>query len=192
MEKQVESMSAENEKLRARLKQLQADRPGPSFNSSFQPPSSSSNSAQSSVPQVDEQYFRKVTTNLESAKLSLLYRELELENARDPEGHHQPYDGPAAEYRAKVVQAIGNLAMILAETKSMESMARNLSLERQNLINERDGITREYEARMAVKSINGLNGLVDQGEDDVEKVLLEVRGWLQEAIDKWEDVSRPA
>jgi hypothetical protein len=78
--------------------------------------------------------------------------------------------------------------MLKAETKSMESMARNLSLERQNLIQERDRITREVEARMAIKQINGVGEEGSGGVDSVERVLLEVRGWLDETIANWEEV----
>jgi hypothetical protein len=78
------------------------------------------------------------------------------------------------ELRERLIRNLGNLILVQAETASIKRM-----------------ITREVDARMAVKQINGVGG-EGAGVDNVEQALLEVRGWVDETIAKWEHVSIPS
>lgn len=190
LEQQVTELSDQNEKLRARLDKLQAERPGLSPNHSVleSTPLPDSSTEQPKLPEVDHRYFRKVVTNLEAHKYTLLTKEIELERFRkgepDVEMEEEPFD-----LRERLMRNIGNKILAEAEVKSIDHMIRNLRLEKVSLIKERDTITREVDARMAVKEINGVgeDGTGSQ-EDGVEKVLLQVKGWIEETLAKWADV----
>jgi hypothetical protein len=192
LEEQVDELSDENEKLRARLAKLQAERPG-STSTDLDPPADvlPSDAPEPKLPELDHQYFRKVVNNLESHKFTLLSKEMELERYQqgltdsDNPVEEQP------ELREKLIRNLGNLILVQAETASIKRMIENLRLEKVNMSKERDTITREVDARMAVKQINGVGG-EGAGVDNVEQALLEVRGWVDETIAKWEHVSIPS
>ena len=187
----MDELSDENEKLRARLAKLQADRPG-STQTDVEPASTllPSDTPEPKLPELDHQYFRKVVNNLEAHKFTLLSKEMELERFRqgftdsDTPVEEQP------ELRERLIRTMGNLILVQAETASIKRMIENLRLEKVNMSKERDTITREVDARMAVKQINGVGG-EGAGVDNVEQALLEVRGWVDETIAKWEHVSIP-
>jgi hypothetical protein len=92
------------------------------------------------------------------------------------------------ELRERLIRNMGSLILVQAETASIRRMIENLRLEKVNMSKERDTITREVDARMAVKQINGVGG-EGAGVDNVEQALLEVRGWVDETIAKWDQVS---
>jgi hypothetical protein len=86
----------------------------------------------------------------------------------------------------RLIRAIGNVVLVEAECKSIRDVSKNLSLEKYNMGHERDMITREVDARMAVKQINGVGDSAEA--DNVEIVLLKVRGWIDETIASWDNV----
>lgn len=188
LEDQVAELQDENEKYRARLAKLMAERPGPSSHTDVEAiPAPAPDTPEPKLPELDHQYFRKVVTNLESLKFTLLSKEMELERFRQGLTDSDAPVEPHGELRETLIRDMGHLILAQAETASVRRMIDNLRLEKVNMAKERDTITREVDARMAVKQINGVGG-EDAGVDNVEQALLEVRGWIDETIAKWENV----
>lgn len=188
----MDELSEENEKLRARLAKLQAERPD-SIQPDTEPTPSAAlaDASEPKLPEVDHQYFRKVVNNLESLKFTLLSKEMELERFRQGLTDTDVSVEEHPELRERLIRNIGNLLLVQAETHSIKHMTDNLKLEKVNMSKERDTITREVDARMAVKQIEGVGG-EGAGVDNVEQALLEVRGWIDETLAKWEHVRIPS
>ena len=187
----MEELQDENEKLRIRLAKLQAERPGSAPHTELDPilPSLTVE-VEPRLPELDHQYFRKVVNNLESLKFTLLSKEMELERFRQGLTDSDTPVESLPELREKLIRNLGNLILVQAESGAINRITENLRLEKVNMAKERDTITREVDARMAVKQINGVGGEGPGGEvDNVEQALLEVRGWVDETIAKWENVS---
>jgi hypothetical protein len=188
----VDELSEENEKYRARLAKLMAERPGSSTQTDTPtaPEDPSPDAPEPKLPELDHQYFRKVVNNLESQKFALLSKEMELERfTQGLTDTDTPID-VHPELRERLIRNIGHLILARAETNAIKRMSENLWLEKVNMAKERDTITREVDARMAVKQINGVGGEgAGGGVDNVEQALMEVRGWVDDTISKWETVS---
>jgi membrane-associated HD superfamily phosphohydrolase len=192
LEQQVNELSEQNEKLRTKLDKLLAERPGLSPNHSIveSTPLPEATTEQPKLPEIDLRYFRKVLNNLEAHKYTLLTKEIQLERLHQGEHDMEMHDDELHDLRERLIRNIGNKLLAEAEVKSIEYIIRNLRLEKVSLTKERDTIAREVDARMAVKEINGV-GEDEAGsqEDVVEKALLDVKGWIEETLAKWADVS---
>lgn len=196
LESHVDELSSENEKLRARLNALQADRPGSSpITDTIQPVASTS---QNPLPTVDHHYFRKVLLDLQHCRQFLIKKELELEGLRSGNPDTTEPNSDEAQrislLRINLTQTAADLSISKAEQKSLRTIIENLRMEKENFAEYKNRITREVDARMAIKQINGVGegeGDVKQ-ESDVEKALRQVVLWIEETIDKWDKVSQSA
>lgn len=192
----MEELSNENEKLRARLSALQADRPGSSPLTETVQPVASTSTSQIPLPTVDHHYFRKPLQDLQHFRQVLIKKELELEGARtgNPDATHPNSEEESYQLlslRYDLTKAAADLSISRAERKSLQTIIENLRMEKDNLAEYKNRITREVDARMAIKQINGVGqgeGDVRQ-ESDVEKALRQVVLWIDETIDKWDKVS---
>lgn len=186
----MDDLSSENEKLRARLNALQADRPGStSIIEATQPVASTS---QTPLPTVDRRYLTKVHLDLQHYRQVLISKEHELE--REKFGLPEP-DTLAnirlSDLQLSLTRSAADLSILRAEHKSIQTIIKNLRVEKEHLAEYRNRITREVDARMAIKQINGVTeGAEDaKKESEVEKTLRQVTAWIDETIDKWETVS---
>lgn len=194
---------------------LLADRPGMAASPVFEVPhaaasSASNNNTASSINDLSgthHRYLRRFVTDLAGLKNQLIAKEIELDHARsrnaaasstvDTAEVAQPVeDDEVLRLRSEVTEKAANLVMLQAEERAMESMVKQLRLEKDYLHKQRDRISREVDARMAIKQINDVaeDRQAEEGsaaarqETAVEKVLLEVRGVLDETIAKWNEV----
>ena len=94
----------------------------------------------------------------------------------------------AVQLRFQLTQRSADLSVLIAEQKSIQGVISSLRMEKDNLADYRNRITREVDARMAIKQINGVTDA--KRESDVEKALRQVVDWIDETIDKWDKVSR--
>lgn len=175
---------------------MQADRPGSSTLIDTEEPEAST-SSQVPLEGVDHQYFSKVIFELQVYRQRLILREVELESLRTgiPDEHKlNPNTQKAVDLETlqrTLTRAAADLSLLRAEQKSIQSIIDNLRTEKHNFAEFKDRITREVDARMAIKQINGVASRRGDSmqESDVERTLRTVVSWIEGTIEKWENVS---
>lgn len=147
------------------------------------------------LPSIDHQYFRKIVHDLQLLKETLIAKEVELERERSGNGQGDvQLDGQTARLRTELTSKAANLTLLQAEEQSISSMIKKLKMERDTWIMHGTRIAREVDARLAIKQIDGVGGgstTADaEQKSEVEKSLLQVKEWIDEVVDKWDEVSQ--
>lgn len=153
-------------------------------------------------PGIDHQYFRKVAQDIQYLREALIGREIDLQRERAGNNTSQPdADDETLRLRGELTQRLAKLTMLRSEEKAIQTIIRGLRLEKETLGKDRAKISKELDTRLAVKKIeaNPSSTIYAAEEADVEegsamgpveKALLDVRGWIDETLAKWNEVRR--
>lgn len=172
----VNNIQDENQRLRARLASLLANKPSDA--------AQSTGDAETPMPTgIDYTGLAKLQSELAEAKATLLQRELDLSNAQG----HDTEDGDGA--RAALLSSTASLQSVQAEVKTLQSLIAHLRSERDTFSRQRDVLSRELDARRVLRETVGEIPGGNARAAGVERALLDLRSLVDGVLKTWEQVS---
>lgn len=152
---------------------------------------------------IDYTYLGKLQEDLKAAKSTLLQKELELARLKSGSNDGHPITpGEATQNDALRQQLLAHstsLVSLQSESSALSSLVNHLKSERDGLSKQREVLGKEIEARKAIQSVEGGGdplSMDQNGQESpagnglgVERALLDMRGWMDQAIKAWDEVS---
>lgn len=180
LEMTVNNIQDENQRLRSRLAALLASKTDES--------SEPHDAAEVAAPAgIDYTTLAKLQTELATAKDTLMQRELELATLQGTSE-----DDGTDDLRSAYLSSSKTLQNGQYEVKALHSLIGHLRSERDGLARQRDMLSRELEARRALREVAADGTGSNSRAVGVERALLDLRGLVDGVIRNWEQVSGSA
>lgn len=152
---------------------------------------------------IDYTYLAKMQEDLKAAKTILLGKELELDRLKRERAGESVDDIdmattvsalPDDPLRQRLLSHTTSLTSLQAEQNALNSLMEHLRTERDGIVKQREVLGREIEARKAIRALEpetaGTDGMeAFEGDGIDQDGLGDVRGWMDQAIRTWDDVS---